>query len=116
MQPSRGEIWTVNLESAEGHEQGGEKRSSLVVSVNEFNHGPADLVTILPITKVFKGIPFHVAVDPPEGGLVFPSFIKCEDIRSISKNRLQKRLGKVTRATMIKVEESVKMLLFPTLF
>jgi len=112
MQPSRGEIWTVNLEPVEGHEQGGGNRPALIISVDEFNHGPADLVTALPITTKHKGIPFHVAVDPPEGGLTRRSFIKCEDIRSLSKNRLKKRLGRISQTKMLQVEESLKMLLF----
>ena len=41
--PSRGEIWFLNLDPAQGHEQSG-SRPALVVSVDPFNHGPADMV------------------------------------------------------------------------
>ena len=75
-----------------GHEQAG-RRPGLVVSVDAFNHGPAGLVFIIPITTVAKGIPFHVEVRPPEGGLDHPSYIKCEDLRSVAKERLLHRLG-----------------------
>lgn len=108
--PSRGEVWTVNLNPARGHEQAG-YRPGLVISVDTFNHGPAGLVVIIPITTKVKGIPFHVAINPPEGGVSKKSFIKCEDIRSVSTERLSKCLGPVSLKTLQAVEERVKILL-----
>lgn len=108
--PSRGEIWTVNLNPVKGHEQAGH-RPGLIISGDPFNHGPAGLVLIIPITTKDKGIPFHVAINPPEGGISKTSFIKCEDIRSISTERLSKCLGKVSFETLKAVEDRLKILL-----
>ena len=66
--PARGEVWLVDLNPTRGREQAG-RRPVLVVSVDTFNRGPADLVVILPITSRQKGIASHVAIDPPEGGV-----------------------------------------------
>jgi mRNA interferase MazF len=110
IQPSRGEVWSVNLDPVKGREQAG-RRPALVLSVDQFNHGPAELVVVIPITSKAKGIPFHVSVDPPEGGLSQLSFIKCEDVRSISKERLIQKLGVVTDQTMDQVEDRVRILL-----
>ncbi len=109
-QPSRGEIWLVDLDPTRGHEQAG-KRPGLVVSVDLFNHGPAGLVVLLPLTTRAKGIPFHVEVNPPEGGLKEKSFIKCEDVRSVAKERLSRRLGSVSQATLAAVEDRLRILL-----
>jgi mRNA interferase MazF len=109
-EPLRGDIWLVDLNPVRGHEQSG-RRPGLVFSVNIFNQGPADLVVVLPITTRPKGIPFHVEVRDSEGGLKQRSFIKCEDIRSISKERLSKRLGAVSSATMGLVEDRLRILL-----
>ena len=68
-EPSRGDIWLVNLNPAPGHEQAG-VRPALIVSVDPFNHGAAGLVVPLPLTSVEKGIPFHVAVAPPDRTLL----------------------------------------------
>jgi mRNA interferase MazF len=68
-------------------------------------------VVVLPITTKAKGIPFHVPVDPPEGGLAERSFIKCEEPRSISTDRLAQCLGSVTPNTMDKVADSIRILL-----
>lgn len=109
-QPSRGEIWLVDLDPTRGHEQAG-RRPALVLSADPFNHGPAGLVVIAPITSRDKHIPYHVALQPPEGGLTKPSFVKCEDIRSITKERLGKRLGAIRAESMTEVENRVRLLL-----
>jgi mRNA interferase MazF len=76
---SRGDVWAVNLDPTLGREQAG-TRPALVFSVDKFNHGPADLLIVLPITSKKQSQPLHVEVTPPEGGLKLPSFIKCDDI------------------------------------
>ncbi|MDD4170146.1 MAG: type II toxin-antitoxin system PemK/MazF family toxin [Desulfotomaculaceae bacterium] len=110
MTPSRGDIWLVDLNPVRGHEQAG-KRPALVLSVDLFNSGPAGLIIVLPITTREKGIPFHVEVYPPEGGLKENSFVKCEDIRSISKDRLLSHLGIVSSLTMAAIEDRIRILL-----
>jgi mRNA interferase MazF len=109
--PARGEVWRVRLNPTVGHEQQGDARPALVVSVDKFNEGPAELVIVVPITKTAKGIPFHVEVRPPEGGLSMRSFIKCEEVRSISKQRLISHCGKVSERTMEAVEDRLKIVL-----
>lgn len=108
--PSRGEIWSVDLNPTRGHEQAG-KRPALIVSTDPFNHGPASLVVVVPLTSQDKGLPLHVAVVPPEGGLKQPSFIKCEDVRSISQERLAHRWGKVSPKTLAAVASRLRLLL-----
>jgi mRNA interferase MazF len=108
--PSRGEIWFLNLDPTQGREQAG-SRPALVISVDAFNHGPADLLVVLPVTSVAKGIPFHVAVAPPEGGVRQPSFIKCEDLRSVSRSRVRERWGTIGPQTMAAVEDRLRILM-----
>lgn len=108
--PSRGEIWMVDLNPTRGHEQAG-VRPALVVSADTFNHGPAGLVVVLPITSRDKGIVLHVPVIPPEGGLTLPSYIKIEDLRSVARERLLRRLGQVSVATMARTADRLRVLL-----
>jgi mRNA interferase MazF len=107
---SRGEIWLVGLDPTKGREQAG-MRPALVVSVDIFNQGAAELVVVIPITSKAKGIPLHVEVSPPEGGLTMTSFVKCEDVRSISKSRLVRHLGRVANDTIESVEDRLRVLL-----
>jgi mRNA interferase MazF len=100
----------LNLDPTRGHEQAG-ARPALVVSVDEFNQGPAELVVVLPLTTKDRKIPFHVRIEPPEAGLKATSFIKCEDIRSVSKDRLTRRFGAVSPRTIAEVEFRLRVLL-----
>lgn len=108
--PARAEVWRVDFGTPRGHEQGG-IRPALVLSVDPFNTSAADLVVVLPITTRRKGILWHVEVQPPEGGLRATSYIKCEDIRSVSKDRLLQRWGTVSDVTMAAVEDRTRTLL-----
>lgn len=90
--PSRGEIWLADLGTGRGREQSG-KRPVLVVSDDAFNAGLAELVMTVPLTSKVaksKNIPAHIRVDPPEGGLKTSSVILCDQLRTISKDRLDK--------------------------
>lgn len=108
--PSRGDIWMLDLDPTRGHEQAG-KRPGLIVSADPLNHGPAGLVIVVPITTRDRGIPFHVRIGADEGGLRQVSFAKCEDVRSVSADRLMRHMGRVAPDTLGKVEEGLRILL-----
>lgn len=109
--PMRGEIWTADLDPTRSHEQSG-KRPVLVVSTDTLNRGPADLVFVLPLTRTNRGIPIHIPIQPPEGGVQATSYILCDALRSISKDRLGPQpWGKVSPATMRRVEEILRLLM-----
>ena len=93
-----------------GREQG-RRLPCLVISVDALNHGPADVIIVLPMTTRDRGIPIHVAVDPPEGGLRQRSFIKCEDIRSVSIERFINRWGAVASRTLTETEDRLRIIL-----
>jgi mRNA interferase MazF len=108
--PARGEIWMCNFDPIRGHEQAG-SRPALILSADLFNQSPADLVIVIPLTSQPKQVRSHVPVEPPEAGLKRRSFIKCEDIRSVSKQRLGKRWGVVSAQTLRAVEDRIRVLL-----
>jgi mRNA interferase MazF len=119
VQPSRGDVWIVDLDPTKGHEQAG-RRPCLVVSLDIFNQGPADLVVVLPITTKAKGDSISRGrrsagrrVDAAEfyQGLTLRSFIKCEDVRSVAKQRLLKPSGVVSSQTLAAVESRLRNLL-----
>lgn len=109
-QPSRGDVWRVILDPTVGREIA-KTRPCVVISTDEFNHGPAGLAIVVPVTSQWKGMPLHVEINPPEGGLDQRSFAKPEDIRSLSTNRLQARLGQVSPATLTAIEDGLRIVL-----
>jgi len=108
--PHRGDIWLVDLNPGIGHEQKG-KRPALIISDDFFNETRAGMVIVLPITSKDKGISLHVPLTPEKTGLDVNSYVKTEDIRAISKERLFKQIGKVDKITLDKIGEIIKMLL-----
>jgi len=108
--PARGEVWLAQLDPIRGHEQAG-TRPILIVSDDLFNRGSAGLVIAVPITSRLRPIPFHVRMMPPEGGLTVESAALCEAVRSISKERLLKRLGLVSGETLELIEDRLRILL-----
>ncbi|MGH2560477.1 MAG: type II toxin-antitoxin system PemK/MazF family toxin [Thermomicrobiales bacterium] len=107
--PSRGEVWQVDLDPTRGHEQAG-VRPAVIVSVDRFNHGPAGLVVVVPITRTERRNPFRVEVLAPEAGLTDRSFVKCEDVRSISLERLRRKRGDLALTTMDVIEDRLRIL------
>jgi mRNA interferase MazF len=108
--PSRGEIWTVDLDPVVGHEQAG-RRPALVVSVDKLNHSSGELAIVCPITKRDRRNPMHVRIEPPEGGVRVVSFVKCEAVRSVSTQRLGDAWGYLEASTMVEVAKRLRGLL-----
>jgi mRNA interferase MazF len=108
--PCRGEVWYADLDPHRGHEQAG-CRPVLIVSEDTFNHGPADLVVVVSLTATLRPGALRIPVTPPEGGLKVASVILCESLRSIAKERLLTRWGRVEETTLATVEDRLRILL-----
>lgn len=99
----RGDIFLVDFEPKIGHEQGF-KRPALILSTQEFNTCGLKLIFVIPITTRKKDYPSHVPIK-----LKYDSYIKCEDLKSVSHRRIIKKLDtKASNEIMTKVEEIVK--------
>jgi mRNA interferase MazF len=83
----------------------------VIVSDDTINQGPSGLCVVVPLTSRDKGVPLHLAIAPPEGGLRAPSWAKPEDIRSLDTRRLLSRWGAVSRQTADLVDDRLKVLL-----
>lgn len=110
VQPAQGEIWIADLDLTRGREQAG-KRPVLVVSADAFNHSPADLLVVLPITSKEKGIRSHIPLEPKTTGLRMKSYVICEQPRTVAKDRLTRRAGAVSAATLDEVRLWLRVLL-----
>jgi mRNA interferase MazF len=107
----RGEVWLAELEPTRGREQTGE-RPVLIVSPDPFNQGRAHLVVAVPFTTRRRGLPIHVEVRPPDGGLRDVSFAMCEQVRSLAVDRLAHQpFGRVSAAVLQSVEDRLRLLL-----
>lgn len=107
----RGEVWLADLDPTRGREQTGQ-RPVLVVSADPFNLSGAGLVIAVPFTTRKRGVPTHIEVRPPDGGLRELSFAMCEQVRTIATDRLARQpLGRVSPAVLHVVEDRLRLLL-----
>ncbi len=100
----------ADLGRGRGREQAG-TRPVLIISVDAFNQSGAELAIAIPLTSRKKGIRTHVEILPPEGGISTTNYIKCDDVRSLSKERLIRGMGQVSAATLKEVESRLRFLL-----
>ena len=105
----RGDIVYADLNPTVGSETN-KKRPVLVVS-NNANNKAASTVTVLPITsKIVKVYPFEVLLDPKKTGLPKASKVQCQQIRTISKQRIiGSSLGKIDSKTFLEIERALKL-------
>ena len=109
--PRRGEIWLVDWSPGRGSEQAG-RRPALIVQSDHGNLSKTYPNTII-VTISTKGreIPFHVLIaKSPRNGLKVDSYVKCEQVLTISKSRLiGTPRGRLTQDKMAEVAEALKL-------
>jgi len=105
--PVRGEVWLVNWNPARGSEQAG-KRPALVIQ-NDIGNEKASTTIMAAISGSVKIYPMNVKLDPPEGGLKRPSIVKTGQILTVSKERLEKKLGQISAEKMQEVNRAIKL-------
>ena len=110
--PRRGDVWSISLDPTRGREQAG-VRPALILSSDTLNSPPGELVIVVPFTTRDRGLPTHVEVMPPEGGLTKTSYALCEAVRSVSKSRLLSKWGRVSDQSLATIEKKVRFLIGP---
>ena len=110
MRPRRGEVWLVDFGDPVGREQSG-RRPAVVVSADALNESRAGVVIVVPCTTSRRGLPSHVEIDPARSGLDEVSYAKCEDVRSVSDERLVARLGAVSVDVAFEMARALSFLL-----
>jgi mRNA interferase MazF len=104
----RGEIVVAKLEPVEGSEQGG-VRPVLILQNDTLNkYSPTTIIA--PITsKIYtKEYPTNVVIKKEDSKLKVDSTILLNQIRTIDKKRIIKRVGFIDNFTMNKVDRAIK--------
>lgn len=105
--PRRGEIYLVSFDPTVGHEIK-KTRPALIIQNNVSNqYSPITIVAA--ISSQFANPPHlrEVVLPPGKSGLPKPSVAIMNQIRSVDRQRLVKRLGMIDSATMLKVDEAL---------
>jgi mRNA interferase MazF len=109
----RGEIWQVDLDPAMGNEAN-KQRPAVIVSNDRANDTAARLgrgvVTVVPVTSnVARVYPFQVLLSARTTGLAVDSKAQSEQIRSVSTERLSRRLGRISVAELARLEDALRL-------
>ena len=105
--PKRGEVWLVNWNPARGSEQAG-IRPALIIQ-NDIGNEKAPTTIIATLSTSVRVYPMNVLLEPPEGGLDRPSIVKASQILTITKERLERRLGRLSYSRMEDVDRAIKI-------
>lgn len=104
----RGEVWEINLDPTIGAEIR-KKRPCVIVSRDSL--GALPLRVIVPLTEWqprFVSAPWHVCVEKGrKNGLAKRSSADTVQLRSVSVDRLMRRIGTLDDKTMEKITEAL---------
>lgn len=105
----RGEIFLANLEPVKGSEQGG-IRPVLIIQNDKSNiYSPVTIVAAI-TSKIFsKEFPTNVFVSSEDSGLDKDSTILLNQIRTIDKSRLIKKVGSLNLQLMNNVNLALRI-------
>lgn len=107
IQPRRGEVYLVSLDPTVGAEI--KKTRPAVVVQNDPANRRSPVTIVAAITSQFEEplYPTEVLVRAPEGGLTADSVVLLNQIRSVDKGRLVRRLGVLKAETMKEIDRAL---------
>lgn len=105
--PKRGDVFLVTFDPTLGAEI--RKMRPALILQNDIANRDSPITIVAAMTSQFDEplYPTEVLVRHPEGGLTADSVILLNQIRSVDKQRLFKRLGRVTPETVRKVDQAL---------
>jgi mRNA interferase MazF len=107
--PRRGDIYLVSFDPTLGAEIQ-KTRPALIVQNDIANrHSPITIVAAITSHFAEPLYPTEVLVTPPEGGLTIPSVVLLNQVRSVDKRRLIRRLGTLRPETLDHVNRALQI-------
>ena len=105
----RGEVYDVAFDPVVGSEIG--KRRPAVIVSNDTGNQYARTVTVVPITSATprRNYPFEVPLPGGTAGLTRDSRAKCDQIRSVDKQRVLAFRGALPDAFQTQLERALKV-------
>jgi mRNA interferase MazF len=107
--PQRGEVYLTALDPALGHEIK-KTRPALIIQNDVTNRfGMTTIVAAITSKVSTPPYPNEALAHPNGSGLDVLSTIRLDQIRTVDRKRLIKRLGKVDAVTMQRVDAAIKI-------
>lgn len=103
--PRRGEIYETNFDPARGSEQAG-IRPALVVQ-NDIGNGSSSTTIVAGVTSKPPKKPYPFEVGLPDGTLPKPSWVRCDQLLTVAKDRLGPLMGVLSSDVMSAVDDAL---------
>ena len=105
----RGDIFLADLEPVKGSEQGG-IRPVLIIQNNISNeYSPVTIIAALTSKLFEKEYPTNIFLSKEESNLEKDSTILLNQIRTIDKSRISRKIGSINKYTMSKVDLAINI-------
>jgi len=109
MEINRGEVYYADLSPVIGCEQGG-TRPVVIVQNNVGNrHSPTVIAAAITSKQDKTSLPTHISVKGESCGLAKDSVVLLEQIRTIDKQRLKEKTGRLDAADLEKVNRALNI-------
>jgi mRNA interferase MazF len=107
--PRRGDIYLVSLDPTIG--AGIKKTRPALVIQNDIGNRHSPITIVAAITSKFDEPPYptEVLMEPAESGLLLRSVVVLNQIRSVDRQRLGKRVGHAGPETMDRVDQAIQI-------
>lgn len=107
--PKRGDVYLVSFDPSVGSEI--KKTRPAIIVQNDIGNRYSPIVIVAAISSMPDGklYPTEVMLLPREGGIVKRSVVLASQVRSVDKARLIKKIGKVNKETLVRVDQALKI-------
>ncbi len=107
MEVNRGDIFIADLNPVVGSEQGG-VRPVVIVQNNRGNRFSPTVICAAMTSRLDKSdLPTHVWVSARDSGLKSDSLVLCEQIRTLEKQGLRTRAGRIDGLVLRRVDHAL---------
>lgn len=109
MQVKRGDIFLANLEPIRGSEQGGIRPVLIIQNDISNKYSPVTIISAITSKILDKEFPTDIFISKQDSKLDKDSTILLNQIRTIDKSRLLKKISSLNNFTMNKVDMALRI-------
>ena len=109
VQIRRGDIFYADLSPVVGSEQGGIRPVLIVQNDVGNKYSPTVIAAAITSQRDKTKLPTHIRVDAGQSGLAKDSIVLLEQIRTIDKQRLKERMGRLDNGSMNMVDHALSV-------
>ena len=107
MDPTRGDIYFADLSPVVGSEQGGFRPVLIIQNDIGNKYSPTVIVSAITSQIMKAHLPTHVELPAHVSSLDKDSVVLLEQIRTIDKRRLKRRIARLDEEVMVKIDEAL---------